>query len=178
MSSRNIRCWHRRVIEKCLPYLAILSVSVSAECLVRKRAHRLMYSDRMCLKKKEESWPCYSIDPSSERSKKYFWGQDPNGKKLSVHPKSFIRPSPFRLAHWAVIMARKTHETIILCEAAGFDKTLSNCEVRVKLRRAFHGRLLPVDSAGHFWAMSCRASSAVSWKWPMVSLSTRPMETM
>lgn len=39
---------------------------------------------------------------------------------MSVHPKSFIRPSPSAGSLGGV--ARKTRETIILCEAAGFDK--------------------------------------------------------
>ena len=41
-------------------------------------------------------------------------------EKLSVHPDSFIRPSPSAGSLGGV--ARKTRETIILCEAAGFDK--------------------------------------------------------
>ena len=39
---------------------------------------------------------------------------------LSLHPDSFIRPSPTAGSLGGV--ARKTRETIILCEAAGFDK--------------------------------------------------------
>ena len=34
------------------------SVSVSAECPVPEKVRRLMYSDCMYSKKKEESWPC------------------------------------------------------------------------------------------------------------------------
>jgi LAO/AO transport system kinase len=41
-------------------------------------------------------------------------------EKLSIHPDSFIRPSPTAGSLGGV--ARKTRETIILCEAAGFDK--------------------------------------------------------
>jgi LAO/AO transport system kinase len=41
-------------------------------------------------------------------------------EQLSVHPNSFIRPSPAAGSLGGV--ARKTRETIILCEAAGFDK--------------------------------------------------------
>lgn len=41
-------------------------------------------------------------------------------EQLAVHPKSFIRPSPSAGSLGGV--ARKTRETIILCEAAGFDK--------------------------------------------------------
>ena len=41
-------------------------------------------------------------------------------EKLAQHPDSFIRPSPSAGSLGGV--ARKTRETIILCEAAGFDK--------------------------------------------------------
>ena len=42
--------------------------------------------------------------------------------KLSIHPDAFIRPSPSAGTLGGV--ARKTRETIILCEAAGFDTIL------------------------------------------------------
>lgn len=40
-------------------------------------------------------------------------------EKLAVHPNAFIRPSPSAGSLGGV--ARKTRETIVLCEAAGFD---------------------------------------------------------
>jgi LAO/AO transport system kinase len=43
-------------------------------------------------------------------------------EQLSVHPDAFIRPSPAAGTLGGV--ARKTRETIILCEAAGFDTIL------------------------------------------------------
>lgn len=61
-----------------------------------------------------------AIDPSSERSKGSILGDKTRMEKLSVHPGSFIRPSPSAGSLGGV--ARKTRETIILCEAAGFDK--------------------------------------------------------
>ena len=61
-----------------------------------------------------------AIDPSSERSKGSILGDKTRMEKLSVHPKSFIRPSPSAGSLGGV--ARKTRETIVLCEAAGFDK--------------------------------------------------------
>lgn len=61
-----------------------------------------------------------AIDPSSERSKGSILGDKTRMEQLSVHPKSFIRPSPSAGSLGGV--ARKTRETIILCEAAGFDK--------------------------------------------------------
>lgn len=61
-----------------------------------------------------------AIDPSSERSKGSILGDKTRMEKLSQHPDSFIRPSPTAGSLGGV--ARKTRETILLCEAAGFDK--------------------------------------------------------
>lgn len=48
----------QEVIEKCLPYSGnSIRIGISG-VLVPERARRLMYSDCMYLKKKEESWPC------------------------------------------------------------------------------------------------------------------------
>lgn len=60
-----------------------------------------------------------AIDPSSERSKGSILGDKTRMEKLAVHPDAFIRPSPAAGSLGGV--ARKTRETIILCEAAGFD---------------------------------------------------------
>lgn len=60
-----------------------------------------------------------AIDPSSERTKGSILGDKTRMEKLSVHPNAFIRPSPSAGSLGGV--ARKTRETIILCEAAGFD---------------------------------------------------------
>jgi LAO/AO transport system kinase len=61
-----------------------------------------------------------AIDPSSERTKGSILGDKTRMEKLAQHPASFIRPSPSAGSLGGV--ARKTRETIILCEAAGFDK--------------------------------------------------------
>lgn len=60
-----------------------------------------------------------AIDPSSERSKGSILGDKTRMEKLSVDENAFIRPSPSGGSLGGV--ARKTRETIILCEAAGFD---------------------------------------------------------
>ena len=61
-----------------------------------------------------------AIDPSTERSKGSILGDKTRMEKLSVRKESFIRPSPSAGSLGGV--ARKTRETIILCEAAGYDK--------------------------------------------------------
>ncbi len=60
-----------------------------------------------------------AIDPSSERSKGSILGDKTRMEKLSVQPNVFIRPSPSAGSLGGV--ARKTRETIVLCEAAGYD---------------------------------------------------------
>lgn len=61
-----------------------------------------------------------AVDPSSERGKGSILGDKTRMERLSVHPNAFIRPSASAGSLGGV--ARKTRETIILCEAAGFDK--------------------------------------------------------
>ncbi len=60
-----------------------------------------------------------AIDPSSERSKGSILGDKTRMERLAVHPNAFIRPSPSAGSLGGV--ARKTRETIVLCEAAGYD---------------------------------------------------------
>jgi LAO/AO transport system kinase len=60
-----------------------------------------------------------AIDPSSSRSKGSILGDKTRMEELAVDPSAFIRPSPSAGSLGGV--ARKTRETIILCEAAGFD---------------------------------------------------------
>ena len=60
-----------------------------------------------------------AIDPSSERSRGSILGDKTRMEKLSQQPNAFIRPSPSAGSLGGV--ARKTRETIVLCEAAGYD---------------------------------------------------------
>jgi len=63
-----------------------------------------------------------AIDPSSSRSKGSILGDKTRMEELATDPDAFIRPSPSAGSLGGV--ARKTRETIILCEAAGFDVIL------------------------------------------------------
>ncbi len=60
-----------------------------------------------------------AIDPSSTKSGGSILGDKTRMELLSRHPNSFIRPSPTGGILGGV--ARKTRETILLCEAAGYD---------------------------------------------------------
>ena len=60
-----------------------------------------------------------AIDPSSERTKGSILGDKTRMEELSGNKNAYIRPSPAAGSLGGV--ARKTRETIILCEAAGFN---------------------------------------------------------
>lgn len=60
-----------------------------------------------------------AIDPSSERTKGSILGDKTRMEDLSGDKNAYIRPSPSAGSLGGV--ARKTRETIILCEAAGFN---------------------------------------------------------
>lgn len=110
----------QEVIEKCLPYSgSSIRVGISGVPGAGKSTsidefgiHVLdTYGGKLAV---------LAIDPSSERTKGSILGDKTRMEKLAVHPKSFIRPSPTAGSLGGV--ARKTRETIILCEAAGYDK--------------------------------------------------------
>ena len=72
------------------------------------------------LKESNSKLAVLAIDPSSERSKGSILGDKTRMERLSIQPNVFIRPSPSAGSLGGV--ARKTRETIVLCEAAGFNK--------------------------------------------------------
>ncbi|MDY0229895.1 MAG: methylmalonyl Co-A mutase-associated GTPase MeaB [Candidatus Cloacimonadaceae bacterium] len=63
-----------------------------------------------------------AIDPSSTLSRGSILGDKTRMEQLSSHKMSFIRPSPSSGVLGGV--ARKTRESIVICEAAGYDVIL------------------------------------------------------
>ena len=63
-----------------------------------------------------------AVDPSSSRSGGSILGDKTRMELLSRDPNAFIRPSPAQSQLGGV--ARRTRESILLCEAAGFDLVL------------------------------------------------------
>ena len=110
----------QEVIEKCLPYSGnSVRVGISGVEYSGKSTSIDVFGLHV-LEEHGGKLAVLAIDPSSERSKGSILGDKTRMEKLSVHPKSFIRPSPSAGSLGGV--ARKTRETIVLCEAAGFDK--------------------------------------------------------
>ncbi len=60
-----------------------------------------------------------AIDPTSQRSGGSILGDKTRMDSLSINPQAFIRPSPAGKSLGGV--SRSTRESILLCEAAGFD---------------------------------------------------------
>lgn len=60
-----------------------------------------------------------TVDPSSSKSKGSILGDKTRMKTLAANDDAFIRPSPSAGTLGGV--ARKTHEMILICEAAGYD---------------------------------------------------------
>lgn len=67
---------------------------------------------------RQEKLAVLAVDPSSPISGGSILGDKTRMSRLSVDPNAYIRPSPAAGAFGGV--ARKTRETIVLCEAAGF----------------------------------------------------------
>lgn len=63
-----------------------------------------------------------AVDPTSERTRGSILGDKTRMVELAHDPQAFIRPSPSSGSLGGV--GRKTRETMLLCEAAGFDVVL------------------------------------------------------
>lgn len=106
------------IIEKCLPHSGS-SIRVGITGVPGAGKSTSIDSFGVYLAKQGKKLAVLAIDPSSERSKGSILGDKTRMERLSVMDSAFIRPSPSAGSLGGV--ARKTRETIILCEAAGFD---------------------------------------------------------
>ncbi|OPZ27187.1 MAG: putative GTPase [Bacteroidetes bacterium ADurb.BinA174] len=106
------------IIEKCLPYSGN-SIRVGITGVPGAGKSTSIDAFGMYLMEKRHKLAVLAIDPSSERTKGSILGDKTRMEKLSVQENAFIRPSPSAGSLGGV--ARKTRETIVLCEAAGFN---------------------------------------------------------
>ena len=108
----------QQIIERCLPYsgksvrIGITGVPGAGKSTFIEAVGNMVTSLRHKL-------AVLAIDPSSERSGGSILGDKTRMESICTNPDVFIRPSPSAGSLGGV--ARKTRETIILCEAAGFD---------------------------------------------------------
>ena len=109
----------QEVIERCLPYSGnSVRIGISGVPGAGKSTSIDVFGLHV-LERTGGRLAVLAIDPSSERTKGSILGDKTRMERLSVHPDVFVRPSPSAGSLGGV--ARKTRETIILCEAAGFN---------------------------------------------------------
>lgn len=111
----------QEIIEKCLPYSA-KSIRIGITGVPGVGKSDFIESFGLFLAGEGRKPAVLAIDPSSGQTKGSILGDKTRMEKLSIHPDAFIRPTPSAGTLGGV--ARKTRETIILCEAAGFDTVL------------------------------------------------------
>lgn len=110
----------QQIIERCLPYSGkSIRIGISGVPGAGKSTSIDVFGCHV-LDTYGGKLAVLAIDPSSERTKGSILGDKTRMEKLSQRRDAFIRPSPTAGSLGGV--ARKTRETIILCEAAGYDK--------------------------------------------------------
>ncbi len=109
----------REIIELCLPYSGkSIRIGITGVPGVGKSTFIESFGSYLCTELGKKV-AVLAIDPSSEKSQGSILGDKTRMENLSVQKNAFIRPSPS--AHSLGGVARKTRESIILCEAAGYD---------------------------------------------------------
>jgi LAO/AO transport system kinase len=108
----------RELVGKCLPYSGnSFRIGITGVPGVGKSTFIESFGQFMI--KKEKKVAVLAIDPSSTRTKGSILGDKTRMEELSTNPAAFIRPSASSGALGGV--ARATRESVILCEASGFD---------------------------------------------------------
>ncbi len=108
----------RQIVEQCLPYsgqsirIGITGIPGVGKSTFIEYFGQLLTNNGFKL-------AVLAVDPSSEKSKGSILGDKTRMELLSSNPNAFIRPSPSGCTLGGV--ARRTRESMILCEAAGFN---------------------------------------------------------
>ena len=108
----------QEIIERCLPY-AGKSVRIGITGVPGAGKSTFIEAIGGMVASLKHRLAVLAIDPSSERSGGSILGDKTRMESISSNPDIFIRPSPSAGSLGGV--ARKTRETIVLCEAAGYD---------------------------------------------------------
>ena len=108
----------QEIVARCLPF-AGKSIRIGITGVPGVGKSSFIESLGALLMVKGHKLAVLAIDPSSEKSGGSILGDKTRMETLGSHPNVFIRPSPSAGSLGGV--ARKTRETVFLCEAAGFD---------------------------------------------------------
>lgn len=107
------------VIEKCLPHSGkSIRIGITGVPGVGKSTFIEAFGSYLVTSKNKKV-AVLAIDPSSRKSGGSILGDKTRMNKLAIESNAFVRPTPSSGALGGV--AKATRETIILCEAAGFD---------------------------------------------------------
>jgi len=117
---------HRKIaqdiIEHCLPYSGkSVRIGITGVPGVGKSTFIEAFGTHIT-RQLDKKLAVLAIDPSSQRTKGSILGDKTRMEKLTGDENAFIRPSPSAGSLGGV--AQKTRESIILCEAAGFEVIL------------------------------------------------------
>jgi len=108
----------RRLLDACLPYTGqAIRVGITGVPGVGKSTFIEAFGVQVTAE--HHKLAVLAIDPSSERTGGSILGDKTRMNELAVNPNVFIRPSPSAGSLGGV--ARKTRESMILFEAAGYD---------------------------------------------------------
>lgn len=108
----------QQIINKCLPYSG-KSIRLGITGVPGAGKSTFIEALGKHITRNNGKLAVLAIDPSSERSKGSILGDKTRMEELATDQNAYIRPSPSAGSLGGV--ARKTRETVILCEAAGFD---------------------------------------------------------
>lgn len=108
----------QQIIQKCLPHSG-KSIRIGITGVPGVGKSTFIEALGKYLTGRGEKLAVLAIDPSSERTKGSILGDKTRMEELANDSNAYIRPSPSAGSLGGV--ARKTRETIILCEAAGYE---------------------------------------------------------
>jgi LAO/AO transport system kinase len=108
----------KTIVDALLPYAGqAVRIGITGVPGVGKSTY--IESFGLQLVKKDHRVAVLAVDPSSSKSGGSIMGDKTRMERLSLEKQAFIRPSPSGGTLGGV--ARRTRETIVVCEAAGFD---------------------------------------------------------
>lgn len=109
----------QQIIEQCLPHSGhSVRIGITGPPGVGKSTFIEAFGQHL-IQEAGHKIAVLAVDPTSQVSRGSILGDKTRMEQLSHHEQAFIRPSPAGESLGGV--ARKTRETIILCEAAGYN---------------------------------------------------------
>ena len=127
----------QELIQKCLPHSGnSLRIGITGSPGAGKSSFIEAFGVYL-IEEYKKNLAVLAIDPTSQRTKGSILGDKTRMNNLSAMPQAFIRPSPSGSSLGGV--AQKTRESILLCEAAGYEVILIETVGVGQSETAVHG---------------------------------------